>query len=218
MPDKTPIRLMIVADEPAIRFLCAATGRKMGLSCVEAGSAEAALQEMESAPSDMVLSDLKMGQSSGMHLLAEVKRRWPLCEVALMSAYGSIESAVQAMRLGAYDFLVKPFGGEELQMVLERMTEKVKLVRENEFLRNRLLRRTHAEPTDLDEVERRTIEQVFQQVGGDKEQACKLLGISRATLYRKIKLYGIRPQAVRSSAQEKSVRDAQKRMIVLSQT
>lgn len=216
MSESTQIRLMIVDDEPGIRELCAMTGRKMGLHCVEAESARAALESMRCAPSDMVLSDLRLSQGSGMDLLAEVKRRWPLCEVALMSAYGSIESAVQAMRLGAYDFLVKPFGAEELRMMLERMAEKVKLVRENEFLRKRLLSRTQAAPTDLSELERQTIEQVFEQVGRDKEQACKLLGISRATLYRKIKLYGIRLQ--KGSAEQKSIRAAQKRVIVLSQT
>lgn len=216
MSEQTQIRLMIVDDEPCIREMCASTGRKLGLSCVESCSAGEALQGMERTPSDMVLSDLRLSQGSGMDLLTEVKRRWPLCEVALMSAYGSIESAVQAMRLGAYDFLVKPFGGEELQMMLERMTEKVKLVRENEFLRNRLLSRTQTATTDLNELERQTIEQVFEQVGGDKEQACKLLGISRATLYRKIKIYGIELQ--KGNAQEKSVRAVQKRMIVLSQT
>lgn len=209
MSDQTPIRLLIVDDEPGIRELCAAVGYRMGLSCAEAESAEEAVAEMESAPSELVLSDLRMERGSGMDLLARLKTRWPLCEVAIMSGYGSVESAVKAMRLGAYDFLVKPFGGEELQMVLERMAEKVKLVRENEFLRNRLLNRTQCELTDLNELERRTIEQVFEQVSGDKEQARKLLGISRATLYRKIKLYGIQLRTTRESATEKSVRMVQ---------
>ena len=65
------------------------------------------------------------GTSSGLELLAEVKKRSPQTEVALMSAYGTIESAVQAMRLGAYDFVVKPFREEEFRLVLERMVEKV---------------------------------------------------------------------------------------------
>ena len=85
-----------------------------------------------------MLADMEMGGQSGLELLAEVKRRWPLTEVALMGSYGSLESAVQAMRLGAYDFVVKPFRVEEFQRVLERMAEKARLVRENELLRTRV--------------------------------------------------------------------------------
>jgi DNA-binding NtrC family response regulator len=167
----------------------------MGLDCREAESAEMALQRAGKDFPELVLVDLVMGRSSGLDLLAEIKRRWPATEVALMSAYGSIESAVEAMRLGAYDFIVKPFRVEEFQHVIERMIEKVRLVQENELLRSRLMGKAQKglapACTDLDELERITVLKVFEQVGGDKEQARKLLGISRATLYRKIKRYGI---------------------------
>ena len=72
------------------------------------------------------------------------------------------------------------------------MAEKARLVRENKLLRNRLQGRTKPAPcTDLEELERLTVQRVFEQVQGDKEEARRLLGISRATLYRKIKQYGI---------------------------
>ena len=195
MPDTPPIRLLIVDDHQSIRQMCALVGEKMGLECREAENVAAALEAMEKDLPDLLLADLVMERSTGLDLLAEVKRRWPLTEVALMSAYGSIESAVQAMRLGAYDFVVKPFRVEELPRVLLHMVEKVRLMRENESLRSRLLggaqMRFMPVCTDLEELERLTMRQVFDQVGGDKEQARKLLGISRATLYRKIKRYGI---------------------------
>ena len=199
MPETPPIRLLIVDDQQSIRQLCAAVADRMGLQCRGAENAEAALQGMESDLPDMLLTDLIMENGTGLELLAEVKQRWPFTEVALMSAYGNIESAVRAMRLGAYDFVVKPFGVEELQRVLQQMVEKVRLMRENELLRNRLPGREQSTPacTDLEELERLTMKHVYEQVGGDKEQARKLLGISRATLYRKIKRYGIgiRPEA-----------------------
>jgi DNA-binding NtrC family response regulator len=153
-----------------------------------------------------MLADLEMGGGSGLELMAGVKRRWPLTEVVLMGSYGSLESAAQARRLGAYDFVVKPFRVEEFQRMLERMAEKARLVRENELLRTRLQGRTKpgstppAPCTDLEELERLTVQQVFEQVGGDKVQAQKLLGISRATLYRKIKRYGIETRMARRKA------------------
>src|SRR5208282_242821 len=225
MSDPSPIRLLIVDDQQSIRQLCSAIGDRMGLSCVQAESALAALERMEGEPAELMLADLEMGGRSGLDLLAEVKRRWPLTEVALMGSYGSPESALQARRLGAYDFVVKPFRVEEFQRVLERMAEKARLVRENELLRTRVEKlggygspdaaayagvqggtlqggmsqgatpqggmklppASLAPCTDLEELERLTVQRVFEQVGGDKELAQKLLGISRATLYRKIK-------------------------------
>ena len=206
MSDPAPIRLLIVDDQKSIRQLCAAIGGRMGLSCAQADSAVAALEQMKSETAELMLADLEMGGSSGLELMAGVKRRWPLTEVVLMGSYGSLESAAQARRLGAYDFVVKPFRVEEFQRMLERMAEKARLVRENDLLRTRLQGRTKpgstppAPCTDLEELERLTVQRVFEQVGGDKEQAQKLLGISRATLYRKIKRYGIETRLARRKA------------------
>jgi DNA-binding NtrC family response regulator len=223
MSDPAPIRLLIVDDQQSIRQLCAAIGDRMGLSCALAESALAALERMEGEAAELMLADLEMGGRAGLDLLAEVKRRWPLTEVTLMGSYGSPESAVQARRLGAYDFVVKPFRVEEFQRVLERMAEKARLVRENELLRTRVeklggygaadgsaadarlrggmkLASASVACTDLEELERLTVQRVFEQVNGDKEQAQKLLGISRATLYRKIKRYGIETRLARTKA------------------
>jgi DNA-binding NtrC family response regulator len=210
--------LLIVDDQPAIRELCAVIAGRMGLECQQAESAEQALVEMEQEFSELMLADLFMGSATGMDLLAEVKRRWPMTEVALMSGFGSVESAVQAMRLGAYDFVVKPFRVEEFQRMLERMVEKVCLMRENALLRNWLLGRAQNGPvspcTDLEELERHTVQQVFAEVGGDIELARKLLGISRATLYRKIKRYGITAAPAAKRAQAQGIRRAAKPMVV----
>jgi DNA-binding NtrC family response regulator len=206
MSDPAPIRLLIVDDQKSIRQLCAAIGGRMGLSCAQADSAVAALEQMKSEAAELMLADLEMGGSSGLELMAGVKRRWPLTEVVLMGSYGSLESAAQARRLGAYDFVVKPFRVEEFQRMLERMAEKAWLVRENELLRTRLQGRTKPGSTppvpctDLEELERLTVQRVFEQVDGDKVQAQKLLGISRATLYRKIKRYGIETRLARRKA------------------
>ncbi len=216
MSDLPPIRLLIVDDQQSISSLCCSLGQTMGLACFQAHSVEEALKRLDDLAPELILADLMLRNGSGLELLAEAKKRLPLTEVALMSAYGTIASAVQAMRLGAYDFIVKPFRVGELKVVLEQMSEKVQLVRENASRRQPVSAAEAAvlTCTDLQEVERLTMQRVFEQVDGDKEQAQKLLGISRATLYRKIKRYGIQVQQVRP---EEVARETVERVLLLSQ-
>ena len=201
-----PLRLLIVDTQQSICSLCAELAERMGLTSFQALSAEQALEGLDRFAPELMLTDLVLGEGSGLDLLAEVKKRSPLTEVALMSAHGTIASAVQAMRLGAHDFVVKPFRTEEMQLVLEGMSEKARSAREI---------RAELACTDLEDLERRTMQRVFEQVDGDKEQAQKLLGISRATLYRKIKRYGIRK---RPAQPEEVSRETQERMVLLSQS
>jgi DNA-binding NtrC family response regulator len=205
------IRFLIVDAQQSICSLCATIGQGMGLVCSQAKTAEEALERAEKEAPDLMLADLVMGKMTGLELLAEVKTRSPFTEVALMSAYGTMDSALQAMRLGAYDFVVKPFRVEQLKLLLGRMVEKVRLVRENKMLRMRL-QSTKSMPvspvlcTDLEELERFTVQRVIEQVDGDKELAQKLLGVSRATLYRKIKRYGIQKRPARRKVPESEIR------------
>jgi two-component system, NtrC family, response regulator AtoC len=138
MNDSQAIRFLIVDDEQNIRRLCVTVGTALGMECIEADSAENAKIEIESAIPDLVVSDLKLPGSSGVDLLREVKTKSPLAEVAIMTGHGSIESAVDAMRLGAYDYIEKPFRVEKLRLLLQRMAEKIRLVNENRFLRERV--------------------------------------------------------------------------------
>jgi two-component system, NtrC family, response regulator AtoC len=137
MTEDFRIHFLIVDDQQSIRKLCVTIGASLGFSCDEAESAEAALRFLESNAPDIVLVDLRMAEMSGLEFLAAVKKMLPRTEVAIMTGYGSIESAVQAMKLGAYDYITKPFRVEELKLTLQRMAEKVRLVAENEFLRER---------------------------------------------------------------------------------
>jgi two-component system response regulator AtoC len=137
--DELRVRLLIVDDEQTIRKLCITVGEALGFICLEADSGESALTLLEEQPVHMVLSDMVMPQMSGLEFLEKVKKLLPRTEVALMTGHGSIETAVQAMRLGAYDYITKPFSPlEELRLFLRRMAEKVRLVEENEFLRQRM--------------------------------------------------------------------------------
>src|SRR5690349_2093423 len=143
MNDEFRIRFLIVDDEQSIRKLCATIGASLGFECSEAESAEAALAYLESGSPDIVVVDRRLPTMSGDDLLRQIKAMLPRTEVAIITGHGSIESAVEAMRLGAYDYIVKPFGAGQLKLVLQRMKEKVRLVAENEYLKDRLT--THQE-------------------------------------------------------------------------
>jgi two-component system, NtrC family, response regulator AtoC len=138
MSDEMKTRLLVVDDEQSIRRLCMTIGNTLGYVCVEAESAEAALGRLESDGPDLILTDLKLPAMSGVELLKQAKRLLPHTEVAIMTGHGSIESAVDAMKLGAYDYIEKPFRVEKMRLLLQRMAEKVHLVTENEFLRERV--------------------------------------------------------------------------------
>lgn len=139
MSDDLRIRLLIVDDEQSIRRLCMTVGEALGFTCMEANSGETALALLEEQPAHMILTDMVMPNMSGLEFLEKVKKLLPRSEVAVMTGHGSVETAVQAMKLGAYDYISKPFSPlEELRLFLRRMAEKVHLVEENQFLRERV--------------------------------------------------------------------------------
>src|SRR5438270_4772819 len=138
MSDELKTRLLVVDDEQSIRRLCMTIGNSLGFACAEAESAEAALARLDAEIPDLVLTDLKLPTQSGVELLRQIKSLLPRTEVAIMTGHGSIESAVDAMKLGAYDYIEKPFRVEKMRLLLQRMAEKVRLVTENEFLRERV--------------------------------------------------------------------------------
>jgi two-component system, NtrC family, response regulator AtoC len=131
-------RFLIVDDDKNIRRLCMTVGSSLGLAVTEAESAEAALNQIELHSPDIILADLLMPKMTGLEFLEQAKKLLPHTEVSIMTGHGSIETAVRAMRMGAYDFITKPFRIEELKLLLTRMEEKVKLVAENQFLRERV--------------------------------------------------------------------------------
>ncbi len=138
MSEPIKLRFLIVDDHQSIRKLCTTVGASLGFECREAESGEVALACLEEFPADIVLADLLMPNMTGLEFLPRLKQTLPHCEIAIMTGHGSIETAVQAMRLGAYDYITKPFRVEELKLLLQRMVEKVELVAENQFLRDKV--------------------------------------------------------------------------------
>ena len=139
MSEDLRIRLLIVDDEQSIRQLCMTVGEALGFACLEADSGESALALLEDQATHMILTDMVMPRMSGLEFLEKVKKLLPRTEVAVMTGHGSVETAVLAMKLGAYDYISKPFSPlEELRLFLRRMAEKIRLVEENQFLRERV--------------------------------------------------------------------------------
>lgn len=137
--------ILIVEDEVNIRTALVTVLEKRGYRARAAGTAEEALALLEDAEADLLITDLKMPGVSGMELLHQVKEKWPQMEVVVITAYGTIETAVEAMRLGAYDYLTKPIDRERFPIVVDKALERRCLATENRELRDRLETRVRFE-------------------------------------------------------------------------
>jgi len=113
-PDPTKPTILLVDDDPAILEVLAMRLATEGYTVATASSAEEALDLVAATPPDAVVSDLRMGEMSGLDLLEAIHRQWPAVPVIILTAHGDIASAVQAIRYGAFDFLEKPYDGMKL--------------------------------------------------------------------------------------------------------
>jgi two-component system, NtrC family, response regulator AtoC len=136
-------RLLVVDDDGAMREMLESLFQEQGYAVDTAGSVDAALERIADVEYDAVLSDIKMPGRSGMELVGELRRLRPDTPIVLMTAFGSIDSAVEAMRAGAFDYVTKPFEPDAVLFALERAFERRELELENRSLR-RALDRTSA--------------------------------------------------------------------------
>ncbi|MGO9566685.1 MAG: sigma-54-dependent transcriptional regulator [Desulfomonilaceae bacterium] len=135
-----PQKILIVDDEPNMLHMLSTILRQDGFEPLCAGSAQQALELAESDMFDFILSDVRMPGMDGIQLLEHLRGRGIDTIVILMSAYGSIELALEAMRKGAYDYISKPFKADEVVLTLRKASERERLRREVVRLRRRLLR------------------------------------------------------------------------------
>lgn len=117
-------RILVVDDELGMREMLQLELGSQGYQVAVASNGKEALEQIRGQKFDLVISDLKMPQMDGMTLLGEIKGRDPKIEVIIATGYGTVESAVTAIKKGAYDFILKPFNLEELNMLIERVLEK----------------------------------------------------------------------------------------------
>ncbi len=136
------LNIMIVDDEMIVRESLFHWFQKSGHFVETASSGPEALDKLETYPFELLFVDIKMPGMDGIELLEKVKAEYPDTIVIIITAYGSIESAVKAMKLGASDYLLKPFKPDHLSLVMERITQQKKLTSEYNYLRGRLDRIT----------------------------------------------------------------------------
>lgn len=142
---KQETRILVVDDEINIRNALVTILEKAGYLAQGADSAESALTLMKEAPSDLLITDVRMPGIGGIPLVPRIKSLWPATEIIVITAYGSIETAVEAMRLGAYDFLTKPIDRERFSIVVQKALDRHRLAVENEDLRHQLETRNRIE-------------------------------------------------------------------------
>jgi len=140
-------RVMIIDDEASQREMLAGFLQKKGYDVRTAGSGAEALDEYTDYFAPLVITDMKMPGMDGLELLARLKEINPSVQVILLTAYGTVETAVSAMRRGAFGYLTKPVNLEELHINLDKAAEQSRLIAEND-----LLRRTMSDLKDFPEL------------------------------------------------------------------
>ena len=131
-------RILIVDDEQSMRQMVAIALRQEGYDVVIAEDGEVASRELQANKVDVVVSDIKMPGLNGIDLLRFARENSPATEVILMTAYTSTESAIEALRLGAYDYISKPFEIDDLKATVGRALERAELRSQNKSLRRQL--------------------------------------------------------------------------------
>lgn len=133
-----PYRILVVDDEESIREFLEIMLKRDGYQVTTANNGAQALEHYKKTNFDLIITDIQMPQVSGMELLEQVKDRDPDVVVVMITAFGSTESAVEAMKKGAYDYITKPFKIDEIKLTLQKALEKRSLVTENVQLKREL--------------------------------------------------------------------------------
>jgi DNA-binding NtrC family response regulator len=133
-----PISVLVVEDEESTRKICADVAESCGMKAIVASSVEEALRRLETHAVDIIVTDLILPPSSGLDLLKQVHEMYPQVAVLVLTQYGTIDSAVAATRMGAVDYVTKPFHIDDLRARLERVARDMDLDRENRLLREQL--------------------------------------------------------------------------------
>ena len=130
--------VLVVDDDSAHRTMLRALVGGWGYDVIEADDGSTAIEEVKKQPFDLVLMDVRMLKVSGLEALARIKAFNPAIPVTIMTAYSSVETAVEALKKGAYDYLTKPLDFDKLRLTLERAMEHAQLKEENRILKESL--------------------------------------------------------------------------------
>jgi two-component system response regulator RegA len=168
------VSLLIVEDDDVLRERLAKAFERRRIEVRTARSAEDALRLAEMDPPELALLDLRIGEASGLDLISRLRALDPATRIVVLTGYGSVATAVQAVRLGALHYLTKPADADEILAAFagdpaeQGASEKT------------------WRPMSLDRVEWEHINRVLSECGGNVSEAARLLGVHRRTLQRKL--------------------------------
>ena len=131
-------RVLIIDDEPLMRKFLVDTFSRRGLIPHEAENGAEGLKRLRNDSYDLIITDVKMPGAGGMEILKHVKERSAASAVVMMTAYATVESAIEAMKMGAFDYLIKPFSPDQIELILDRINERLALLEENKYLKSEL--------------------------------------------------------------------------------
>jgi len=131
-------KILVVDDDPIIRDSLSEFLKLEGYQCQGAGSFHEALKELEKQPYNLIITDVNMPEVDGFELLRVVKKRYPEIVAIVITGYGTIESAVEAIKMGAYDYLTKPIVDDEIRLLVKRAVDQQILIQENRRLKEQL--------------------------------------------------------------------------------
>lgn len=131
-------RILVVDDEAILRNFLSETLKRRHIEVHTAENGQKAISALRSHHYDLVITDMKMPDITGLDVLKKVKEISPQTIVIVVTAYGSIENAVEAMRLGAFNYLIKPFSPDTIEAVIEKATDHIALLEENSLLRQQV--------------------------------------------------------------------------------
>jgi two-component system response regulator AtoC len=137
--------ILVVDDEEGMRHMLVVLLKREGYEATAVASGKQALAELAARHYDVVLSDIQMPELDGLALVDEIRKRDLPATIILMSAFGNLDLAVEAMKRGAYDYVAKPFRNDEVVLVLKKAEERERLFRENAQLRQQLARAASSE-------------------------------------------------------------------------
>jgi two-component system response regulator AtoC len=199
-PRMTGGSVLIVDDDRSMAETLAKAMTRRGFAVATRTSASEALQALEHQAFDVVVTELHMDGTNGNALCERIVANRPDLPVIMITPFGSLESALGAIRVGAYDVVIKPFDVETLRLTLTRAIEHRQLRAEVTQLRQVVSEARDlvvlgigpGEALTMDELERRYVIRVLAQVDGNKTIAAQLLGLDRRTLYRKLERWDAR--------------------------
>ena len=188
--------ILVVDDERIVRESFLHWFRKYGCKTEAAASGLEALERLERYPFDLLFVDIKMPGMDGLELLERVKQQYPDAIVIIITAYGSIDTAVKAMKMGASDYLLKPFQPDQLSLVLEKVDNQKRLVSEVQYMKGRL-----EEITRFDNIigQSRPMQEVFDLIPQVAQSDSSVLLVGETGTGKELVAKAIHAKSKRSS-------------------